>query len=88
MEKRKTTRTRKHVPATPAAASALLTDEPPLSARLAFVVQFRQGAGQAGYFAGRVEHMATYQATRFGSEAELVAFLRRVLRAEDAGTER
>ncbi|MGH7960811.1 MAG: hypothetical protein ACRERD_03155 [Candidatus Binatia bacterium] len=51
-------------------------------------VSRKRGVVAASPSAGRVEHMATYQATRFGSEAELVAFLRRVLRTEDAGTER
>lgn len=88
MEKGKTTRPRKSVPVKSPDTRPSCTDEPPLSARLAFVVQFRTGAGQeAGTFAGRVEHMTTYQATRFASEAELVAFLRHVLRAAQADTE-
>jgi hypothetical protein len=53
-------------------------EESPLSLQRAFVVQFRAGAG-SGPFAGRVEHMASAQATRFRSLEELVAFITRVL---------
>lgn len=88
VEKKKTTRTRKRVAPEQAEPRPSLADEPPLSARLAFVVQFRLGAGQTvAAFSGRVEHMVTGQAARFASEAELAAFLRRVLRAAHAGTE-
>ena len=46
--------------------------------RRAFVVQFRSGSGP-GRFAGRVEHMASARAARFGSQEELLGFLTRVL---------
>lgn len=87
--KSKHTQTRKLTPAVqPDTSLRSITEEPPLSARLAFVVQFRRGAGQTeSDFAGRAEHMATYKATRFGSEEELVAFLRQVLHTVQAEPE-
>jgi hypothetical protein len=60
-------------------------DEAPLSARRAFVVQFRERTGKAPEsFAGRVEHMVSGQATHFCSAQELTRFMRRVLGALDS----
>ena len=60
--------------------TTLSREESPLSPQRAFVVQFRAGAGAESWpFAGRVEHMASAQATRFRSLEELVAFITRVL---------
>lgn len=48
--------------------------------RAAFVIQFRPETDvEAGRFEGRVEHMASYQATRFHSLDELLAFIASVL---------
>jgi hypothetical protein len=48
--------------------------------RAAFVIQFRDGTDVgAGRLEGRVEHIATYKATRFHSLEELLAFLAGVL---------
>jgi len=50
----------------------------------AFVVQLQAAPdGAAELFAGRAEHVASGEAARFGSVAELVAFVRQVL-ASDA----
>jgi len=55
-------------------------DEPTLSPRLGFVVQFRIGAGQEPkYFAGRVEHLVSGHTARFHTPEELTAFFRKVL---------
>jgi hypothetical protein len=46
----------------------------------AFVVQFsRETQAKAGPFAGRVEHMSSGRRARFGSAAQLVAVLRRMI---------
>lgn len=46
----------------------------------AFVIQFRPEADiEAGRFEGRVEHMASYTATRFHSLDELLGFIASVL---------
>lgn len=46
----------------------------------AFVIQFRPETDMvAGRFEGRVEHVATNEATRFHSLTELLAFIERVL---------
>ena len=46
----------------------------------AFVIQFRKESDiEAGRFEGRIEHMASYEATRFHSLDELLAFIARVL---------
>jgi hypothetical protein len=59
-------------------------DDAPLSARRAFVVQFRERTGKAPErFAGRVEHMVSGQAAHFRSAQELTRFMREVLRALD-----
>ena len=51
-----------------------------MSAQYAFVVQFAPDADPAGgQCSGRVEHVASGQATRFHSLADLLAFLGRVL---------
>lgn len=55
-------------------------DQAPLLPHGAFVVQFRAGTGMVpGRCAGRVEHMASGQATRFGSQEELWAFTVQIL---------
>ena len=47
--------------------------------KLAFVIQFRPETDvQAGRFEGKVEHIASYEATRFHSLDELLAFIVRV----------
>jgi hypothetical protein len=46
----------------------------------AFVIQFRpQTDIEAGRFEGRVEHIASYKATRFSSLDELLRFITSVL---------
>ncbi len=48
--------------------------------KAAFVVQFRENTDiEAGRLEGKVEHIASYQATRFHSVDELLAFIARVL---------
>jgi len=54
--------------------------QPALPTNRAFLVQFRpQPAGAAPAYAGRVEHLASYQVARFHSLEELLAFVVRVL---------
>lgn len=51
-----------------------------LSVHRAFVVQFAAPTNiAAGCCVGRVEHIVSGQATRFASQAELLAFIARVL---------
>ena len=46
----------------------------------AFVLQLEPASGSMGRaMAGRVEHVVSGRATRFGSSAELLAFIRRTL---------
>jgi hypothetical protein len=48
--------------------------------KAAFVIQFRRESDiEAGRFEGRVEHIATYKATRFHSLDELLGFIAVVL---------
>lgn len=48
--------------------------------RAAFVIQFRPGTDiVAGRLEGKVEHIASYEAARFHSLDELLAFIARVL---------
>jgi hypothetical protein len=48
--------------------------------KAAFVVQFREGTDvEAGRLDGKVEHIASYRATRFHSVDELMAFIAQVL---------
>jgi hypothetical protein len=48
--------------------------------RAAFVVQFKEGTDvEAGRLDGRVEHIASYRATKFHTVDELLAFIARVL---------
>ena len=57
----------------------------PLPANRAFVVQFvAQPGGERPCCSGRVEHLASGQATRFASQEELWAFISRIL-AEVSG---
>ncbi|MBI3301128.1 MAG: hypothetical protein HYZ72_03485 [Deltaproteobacteria bacterium] len=58
--------------------TVITQEEAPLSPHRAFVVQFRAGV-KKGYFAGRVEHMTSGQATHFHSPEELLGFIERVL---------
>ena len=49
--------------------------------RFAFVIQFRPETDvEAGRFEGKVEHVASYEATRFSSLEELLSFIARMLR--------
>jgi hypothetical protein len=55
--------------------------------KAAFVIQFRRETDiEAGRFEGRVEHVASYKATRFHSLEELLGFIASVL-AEIRNTE-
>ena len=57
-------------------------EEPALTARRAFVVQFRAETDiEQGRVEGRVEHVVPGQATHFQSLEELLAFLARMLTA-------
>lgn len=48
--------------------------------KLAFVIQFRpETDAAAGRFEGKIEHIETYEATRFHSVDELLTFVARVL---------
>lgn len=48
--------------------------------RFAFVIQFRPETDvEASRFEGKVEHIASYEATRFSSLAELLSFIVRML---------
>ena len=48
--------------------------------RFAFVIQFRPETDvEAGRFEGKVEHIASYEATRFSSMEELLSFIVRML---------
>ena len=52
----------------------------------AFVVQFRDDTElHEGRCAGRVEHVATYEAVSFNSIEELLAFMARMLKEARAG---
>lgn len=56
----------------------------PLPAARAFVVQLRAAPDPAGeLFVGRAEHMASGTAERFGSAAELLAFITRMLAPDE-----
>ena len=55
-------------------------EEPLLSPRRAFVVQFREDTAAAhGSFTGRVEHMVSGHAARFRSPEDLWAFFTKIL---------
>jgi hypothetical protein len=63
-------------------------NQPSLPSGRAFVVQLHAEADIAkGCFTGRVEHIASYQATRFDSLEDLTAFMARVLAAYEAEEE-
>ena len=48
--------------------------------RAAFVIQFREGTDiDAGRVEGKVEHIASFKASRFQSLDELLAFVARIL---------
>ena len=48
--------------------------------RFAFVIQFRPETDvEAGRFEGKVEHIASYEATRFSSLEELLSFIAKML---------
>jgi hypothetical protein len=56
--------------------------------RGAFVIQFRPESDiKSGRFEGRVEHVASYKATRFHSLDELLEFIDLVLKEENADGE-
>jgi hypothetical protein len=64
-------------------------EQAPLSVHCAFVVHFRVNSDVAhGRLAGRVEHVASGQATRFASLEELLAFIAQVLAAIRAPPQR
>lgn len=55
-------------------------NESPLSPHRAFVLQLREADSiNGGRFTGRVEHVTSGQATRFGSVDELLTFIGQVL---------
>jgi hypothetical protein len=56
-----------------------------LPADRAFVVHFA-GPGRRPRFAGRVEHLASGEATQFGSLRALLAFFARLLAARGSAT--
>jgi hypothetical protein len=63
-------------------------NQPSLPSGRAFVVQFHAEADLAkGLFTGRVEHVVSYQATRFDSLQALVTFMERALAAHEAQEE-
>ena len=48
--------------------------------KLAFVIHFRPETDvEAGRFEGKVEHIASYETTRFSSLEELLAFIVKML---------
>jgi len=52
--------------------------------RFAFVIQFRPETDvEAGRFEGKVEHIASYEATRFSSLEELLNFIAKMLEEVD-----
>ena len=56
---------------------------PSLPTNRAFVVQiYRDARVKNGEFKGRVEHIVSYRATHFESPEELVAFIVRVVAAQ------
>jgi hypothetical protein len=60
-------------------------NKPSLPSDRAFVVQLRGDANLAqGDFRGRVEHLVSMQATHFESIEELIAFIGRVVAAQQA----
>jgi hypothetical protein len=58
--------------------------KPTLPSNRAFVVQFRTRPRGAPSWGGRVEHVVSYQAARFDSLDELLAFMLRVLTEVEA----
>jgi hypothetical protein len=71
------------------ASPAERAEEATLSPRRAFVVQFREGTGDARErFAGLVEHMVSGHAAHFSSAEQLTQFMRRVLRVVGSGGSR
>ena len=61
----------------------------PWQTRSAFVVQFREHTDiDTGRIEGKVEHIASYEATRFHSLDELLAFFDRVLHGIKAANQR
>jgi hypothetical protein len=61
-------------------------DTPSLPANRAFVVQFRaQPTSTPLRWEGRVEHLVSWEAIRFHSQEELLAFITRILsRTQDS----
>ena len=58
--------------------------KPSLPSNQAFVVQFRTRPRGAPSWEGRVEHLVSYQVTRFDSLDALLAFMLRVLTEVEA----
>jgi hypothetical protein len=70
----------------PTTATATPEPGPTLPAWKACVVQFTRETGTAtGIFAGRVEHLSSGRRARFGSSAELLSILERLL--DELGSE-
>ena len=62
----------------------LAVTEVPLPPERAFVVQLRLQPDPSGeLFIGRVEHIASGDFVRFGSAAELIAFIAKVVTSTD-----
>jgi hypothetical protein len=62
----------------------MVPSKPTLPRNQAFVVQFRTRPHGAPSWEGRVEHVVSYQAARFHSLDELLAFMLRVLTEVEA----
>jgi hypothetical protein len=66
-----------------------LEQSPPFAPAQAFVVLFgRETAIDAGYIAGRVEHVVSGKAARFQSMNDLTAFMTAMLREVEETTHR
>ena len=66
---------------------SMTPSKPSLPSNQAFVVQFRTRPRGAPSWEGRVEHLVSYQVTRFHSLDELLAFMTRVLTEVEAQPE-
>jgi hypothetical protein len=65
------------------------SNQPSLPANRAFVVQIHADAQpEQGDCKGRVEHLTSMQATHFNSSEELLAFMARILTAQQQAEER
>jgi len=66
--------------ANPRATGRSTSDVPALLPERAFVVEF--GSGSASRLSGRVEHVTSGDAVRFDSAAQLLEFVRKVMRTQ------